>query len=199
MLLGTRNVAIHCDDTLADPAANLLRAIERFATRLPELTDGVTIDFGGFTSLRLRDLPGANGDLIVCEPDFDDDPHQNFRDNITTSLAVVSSQAAWLHRLETRGEPARANTVVTWTDAALATGTFFLRRRTPVSDNDSGWHLGARDAAQASEIRSGLLHEWLRLRPESLPFLALPPGWIVLFDDGSPIALFDGETPRWSA
>lgn len=184
--VGGQEVVVNCAPQLERQAASLLELLDMLQLSGEELRGGETVQFGWV----LLTLVERGGELVVHEPDFDGDPFTELRDDLTASLTVTAEQAQLLARLGLRSEPARfQQNVVTGKDC-LGERRVYLEHKQPVAPDDSGWYVGPVEGTP-QEFASIRVYELLRLRPALLQALALPQGYLVVFEGDEIKAVLD--------
>ncbi|HEX6322869.1 MAG TPA: hypothetical protein VFZ36_04015 [Vicinamibacterales bacterium] len=159
-------------------AEDVLATIERLAAAKP-LRPGLRIRFG-WSMLTLREM---NGEWILCEPDFDGDPLNDVRPDISTTLDVVSRQTAFARRVGVRPVDATFDQFILIGRGAWDAHDIQLFRDESRDADDSGWSLAPANAPSAgdrdAEYDAVRTFDALRKRPSILPVLVLPPGYAV--------------------
>jgi len=195
-LIGSTTVIVECGDDLRPQAEGLLGKLAELHERGPALRDGTTIEFG-WAPLRLR---AADGGLLVCEPDFDGNPWQDWAPTVDRTLRVLSGQVALLNTLGVAGVPARFDDKVVAARGCLDVPRIYLERVTPEAAHDSGWYIDTVDGPDTprppDELEGLYVYQLLARRPPVLPLLALPPGYLAVMngDEVEGIADADGTT-----
>ena len=157
--------------------------------RGPALCDGSIIQFG-WSRLVLK---GELDELRVCEPDFD--CPGDVLPYVDETLRIAVAQAAVLGRVGTQGVDARFDTRLIAAKGALDEDRIYLERSEPTSEEDSGWYIGPADGPKrelaADDLEQLYVSQLVSLRRDVLSVLALPPGYLVVFDG----ELIDGICP----
>lgn len=155
-----------------------------------ELRDGSSIDVG-WVILTAR---GQGRELILCEPDFDGDPFHHQSPTVTTTLMVLSQQRDVLARVGNDGTPTRWNEKVVLAKGCLSARKLYLERKADVSAGDSGWYIGpVGEDGPTGELEARYAYQLLKERPELAQALALPPGYLVVFNDSTIEAVLNPE------
>lgn len=180
-------------------------AIAKFAPWFIAALQSVEIDRGvgflcegeqivaGWTTLTLVREP--DGLLWVHEPDYAS-PHPlvQTRGDVTTSLAVLAEQK-WRCVDQERCEPAALSfrDVIVVARGSLDAQHIYLERTTDaVDDGDSGWFVGFADQDDEpnnADVEAIFVFQLLTLRPQLLPMLTLPAGYLVVFQGDSVVAI----------
>ena len=188
--LGGLKLVARCDDGLAVQARSLLELLAGLRGKGKGLADGVTVQFGWLVlTLRRRGKK-----LLVCEPDFDGDPFHDLREEVSCTLSVLVGMTAVLNRLGVNGLSARFDDKVVAAKGRLAERRVYLQRSKP-RPGDSGWYVGPVDGRvpekKPASYESLYVYELLRRRPNLLRVLALPPGFLAVFDGDEVEAIVD--------
>jgi hypothetical protein len=199
--IGNKRVILQCRDDLAPQGGDILKEIRRtFTPQSERLTHGFTIQWG-WSVLCLRD---RTPDLILCEPSFRGNPFVEWSDDVTTTLAVLSMQVAFLRSIDFPGSDcvtARFDDKIVLAKGCLSNQRIYLERINvsrgrPGLVDDSGWYIGPVPALENTpEYQSMRIYELLRLRPAAVQVLELPPGFLVIFD-GNKVAGIQGPQGR---
>ncbi|HEY4001258.1 MAG TPA: hypothetical protein VGO93_20470 [Candidatus Xenobia bacterium] len=179
----TRHTVSHpCGTILAECSAVFEGQLVQFVEGLrniEELQDGFRVQFG-WSHVVLR----QNGETYrVEEPDFNGDPYQGMRPDVTLTLLIAAWQAMVCRRVGAVGPD------VTWEDDlvmagdALGEDRVFMKREAPTESTPSLWYLGAVREAKArlqpSMVRG--YQVWQR-RPCLVTVLCLPPEYLCVFE-----------------
>lgn len=171
------HVVLMCADDAEEQAEWVLSVL----TRLPPggLIPGRTLRFG-WSSLRLD----PRGDsLVVTEPDFDGDPLNDWRDDITVTLRI---QGRMLETTQTVGTeplfPRYADKVAAVPGWDRSHRVAMARARAP-EGTDSGWLIVPPGPPGDETFETFPVYSLLRRRPALMSALALPGGWVAEFED----------------
>lgn len=173
--IGGRAVVARCEPTLAPEAARLLDGVARKWPNGRGLAEGATFD-AGWTRLRLI---GADGALVLCEPDFEHGGHVS---HVQHTLAVAAAQAKVLRRLRVKGDAPRHDAKVVVRRGALEAARAQLERHT-VAPGSSGWFVGLPDEdppPEASAFETLTVGDLVERRPALLALFALPVGYTAI-------------------
>ena len=189
-VVANKRLVVYCKEIQRDQAQSLLEALSGIHTQGLSLEDGTHIQFG-WSLLALR----AHGnELVVWEPDYLGDPFADHLQQADVTLQVVSEQAAVLNTIGIGGEAASYNTKVVVAKGCLREKALYLERRAPVDKQDSGWFVGRvnqeKELAE-EDCETHYIFELLRHRPALMKVLALPVGYLVIFDGDGIRALFN--------
>lgn len=190
--VGRSTLRARCAENLSSSAEWLLNTVASFAGQGKWLADGVIVQVG-WSLLRLR---GDDAELTVCEPDFNTNPFRDFRDDVTCTLTVLARQNLIHQRLGIERTPVRYDDKVVFKKGCLADKRVYAQRQEP-GDGDSGWYLGPvegrSEAPDASEMEARYVFQLLSERPCLLDIVALPEGYLVVFDGDTIEAILDPE------
>jgi hypothetical protein len=135
---GQITLAVHCEDSLGQQAKSLLAVLMPLGGQGKGLADGVTVQFG-WSVLTLRQ---DGSELVVCEPDFGGNPFTSVREDVSSTLTVLTQQTDVLNCLGLDGVPARFDEKVVLATGRLQEERVYLQRGTPAA-GDSGWYVGS--------------------------------------------------------
>ncbi|QGJ70648.1 Hypothetical protein PBC10988_23460 [Planctomycetales bacterium 10988] len=178
--IGEKTVAIHCQEDLGPFAEGLLAYLkETFMGHSDQLNDGYKIQFG-WTLLKLQQ---QKGDLVLFEPNYQSDPFTEWRNEISTSLAVAAQQNEILKQTEAEGVPALFQDKIVMAQGSVDEEKIYLYRSKAPSEGDSGWYIAPveMDEGEEPEYEAMFVFELLQRRPALLKVLLLPPGYMVVF------------------
>jgi hypothetical protein len=202
-VVGAYTIVLNCDHRLEQQAEWLLKTIGEIHKTDP-IQDGSTIEVG-WSILVL--VASESGQLVVCEPDFDEDPLEKVVDDVTRTLYILAEQNYVItetHTEETAQIPRFDQTVVL-KKGVLEEENIFLERSESDGENvdDSGWFIGNAeddDIDENEEIseedideeyEACYVYELLKKRPALLSVLGLPPGYVVVFNGDEIDAIVD--------
>jgi len=159
----------------------LLSTVSKFHGQGKGLADGIIVQVG-WSLLRMR---SDGNELAVCEPDFDGNPFKDFRDDVTTTLMVLASQNTVLSKVGVERSALRFDEKVVMKKGVLSEARIYAERQDP-RPGDSGWYVGPRSKGGAApgvdELEAKWVFEFGKLRPCLLDVMALPPGYVAIFD-----------------
>lgn len=180
--VGGRTIVARCAPALAPEAARLLEAVAKRWPNGRGLAEGATVE-AGWTRLRLI---GVDGQLVLCEPDFEHGGHVS---HVQHTLAVAAAQAQVLRRLRLEGDAPMHDATLVVRRGALTADRVQLERGEP-APGASGWYVGLPDEdppTDADAFETLTVGDLVERRPALLALLALPPGYM---------AIVDGETVK---
>jgi len=171
-------------------ARSMLDTFARLHAAGPKLAPGSRIDFGW----AVLQIEAQGKDWLVCEPDFDSEP-MRWLPSVDATLGVLQSQAALMRELGVAPRATRGDQTLWLAPDALDASGVYLHRTEPESAAECGWYIGRErgegddaEPQRALRVRAGRL---LTLRPAWLPFLALPAGYLVKFENDAVTAIYD--------
>ncbi|MDI1484471.1 hypothetical protein [Polyangium sp. y55x31] len=190
--VGGETVVARCAPEQALEARTMIeRGFGPLAGRKPGL-EGAVVVFG-WAAYRLE---RREGQLLVCEPDFDEDPRQ-FRPDVTASLRVVARQVGLVKMLGVKPEGCRFDDKILADRAALRAREVVLHRTGPAKGGDAGWYMGRADAKgkpPAEELAGFMSCGLVRLgRERLLDVLVLPVGFVARFDGDTLLGIADAR------
>lgn len=178
--IGPERIVVTCADTLSNQAEWLLGLLARLYSQGVPIEEGKKIQFGWSMLSFIRREDGV---LMVCEPDFTNDPFTRFREDISDTLVIQGKQNSLAERLGVIPCPPSFQDKIVLEKGCLATSRVYLERRS-TSPGDSGWYIGNRDSGDKSpELDAIFVYQLLKLRPDILPVLCLGVGYLVIFGE----------------
>ncbi len=186
--IGGRTVVARCAPALAPEAARLLEAVAKKWPNGRGLAEGATVE-AGWTRLRLI---GAEGALVLCEPDFERGGHVS---HVQHTLAVAAAQAKLLRRLRLAGTAPLHDATVVVRRGALTAPRVQLEREEP-GPGSSGWFVGLPDEdppAAADAFETLVVGDLVERRPALLALFALPAGYMAIVAGDRVEAVFDPD------
>lgn len=199
-----QTIVAQCDKHLEHQAQWLLETIAGIAKSEP-LDDGSTIEVGWTMLVLVR---RDENTLIVCEPDFDNDPFEKAVEDVTRSLLVITEQNYVItetHTTETARIPRFDDTVILQ-KGVLEQEEIYLERNEPSGETDSGWFIGIPDENEDEEtelseddFEACYVYELVTKRPSLLSVLGLPVGYAVVFiGDDIDAVMDENDTDVWN-
>jgi hypothetical protein len=181
--IGEKTVTLQCRDDLEPQADGLLGHLKRtFTPHSEQLKHGFKIQFG-WSVLCLLD---RTSDMLICEPNFRGNPFQQWSDDVSTTLAVLSEQVGFLRSIAfpaSDSMPARFDDKIVLSKGCLSHQQIYLERCETSKEGDSGWYIGpVLRSSEKPEYEAMRVYELLDLRPATLGVLCLPPGFLVVLD-----------------
>lgn len=173
--IGGRTVVARCTPALAPEAARLLEAVARRWPNGRGLAEGATLE-AGWTRLRVI---GAEGALVLCEPDFEHGGHVS---HVQHTLAVAAAQAKLLRRLRLTGDAPMHDATLVVRHGALAAPRVQLERAEPGAGS-SGWFVGLPDEEPPTDpaaFETLVVGDLVERRPGLLALFALPAGFMAI-------------------
>jgi len=179
--MGAKTIIVRCDVALRPQAEWLLGYIrETFGSDGGQLRDGFKLQVG-WSILSLRE---QNGKLVINEPNYYGDPFTECHDDISCTLRVQVEQNAILQLAEVDDAvPALFQDKVVLAKGCLDEKRVYLERTKNSPPGDSGWYIGpAAGGKRKPALEAIYVYDLLKERPALLQVLALPPGYLVVFD-----------------
>ena len=158
---------------------------------------GDCIEFG-WTRFVLRE---EGGEIVVRAPDFERDPFRDTTDDLSLSLEIQTEQNSVLRRIGEVGHAARFWEKIVFARGALQESRIYLERAAGSPADDSGWYIGPVEKMDSTSIDLAAcrVSDLLRLRRPLMSVLAVPPGYLVVFDGDAIDAVLNGnDVDVWS-
>lgn len=184
-----------CDADLETQARALLGALTEMHKGGPSLKSGSVVHYG-WVDLRLEICDAEATVLRVCEPDFVGAGIEHTIPRVDYTLRVLEEQARLLRTLGCSGEQTTCTDSVVVARDCLLEPRIYLERRAAVGRRDSGWYIGPVESSNGNELESVPAYRLLSLRPEVMPVLSLPRGYIATFDGERLEAILDDQDRR---
>lgn len=190
--IGGQPVVVHCDPALQEAAEWLLGALVQLDAQ-QKLHDGAQIAFA-WIPLRLRQEADA---LVVEEPHFAQGAVDGANVDLSRTLAVTTAQLELARKAGTQPVRAWFADRVLVEPGCLQETNVYLQRMHDGAEGDSGWYLGLADREARglpppteSELEARRVFELFE-RPHLLQVLALPAGFLAVFEDARLRTLLD--------
>jgi hypothetical protein len=178
-VIGVKRVTARCAQRVALQAQWVLDLLGKLELESEILRDGSRIELGWV----ILTVAGTSGEFTLLAPDFARDPFRDATDDLTVCLEVQAKQNDVLRRLGVEGETASFQDKVVIAKGALHLERVYLERTANVAKGDSGWYIGpVINTDEKPPLEAIYVFELLKHRPDLLQVLALPPGYLVVFD-----------------
>lgn len=175
---GNQTIVVHADPSLDGEVERLFEVFAALRAEAFVIADATELPIG-WTRLRFA-VEGPT--ITVLEPDYDGDPEQGWRPDISVSLATLARQRAVLELVDVEGEAIDFDRHVLVVRGALEQPDVFLLRVTSPGGRMTGWRLSPTAGMQPEdEVDSLPVHEILRARPELVDAMLLPAGYMAFF------------------
>ena len=190
---GTR-FFLDCDAAAAPWARLLMRAMMGLPAE--DICDGYRVEVG----FSLFTLAAEDGGYRILAPDYEDGPLLHTTTDLTVALWVLVEQSAMLRRCGETGETVRFDDEIVVADGALDAPCISLQRYDDL-EAASGWCLEALAEGEDGEVAAVpaegytamYAYELLLRRPETAQVLALPRGYLAIFEESRLACLISGE------
>ena len=185
------NFYLNCRDELTEQAIWLSTVVENIGQKHMNLVNGARFQIG-WSILKLVATPKG---LILCEPDFDSDPFQRFREDVSSTLAVLSAQRDLVSKVGCEPEEVRFDDKVIIFKGCLDESGLY-GQRSPPSTGDSGWYFGPtreHRAPTVNDLEAVWVYELLHRKPALLPALCLPANWMVVWEGSEIVGIADPD------
>lgn len=195
-----RVVVVNCGEDLSVQAAALLSKLEQLHRQGPALRAGAIVQFGWSRLTFER----HEEDLVVCEPDFDNDPFSRTVPGVDRTLRVASEQAGICQLVRAVGQDASFDQTLTIAKGYISTPRIYLDRRPSEVRGFSGWYLGPfaeeGPANNLEQLEFIYIYQLLKLRPAVMKVLNLPINYVVVLSEDAINIIFDSMgAVVWSA
>lgn len=187
--------SLSCEPRLESQGNWLADLVSSMEAKSSGLHDGMTIQVGWSVTKLIQ----VGNDLVLHEPDFARNPFDDYRPSVDTTLAVLVTQVDLLSKLKCKGVQARFDDKIVVQRGCLSHDRIYAERAEP-KPGDSGWYIGSAERGitsaeppASSELEAIWVYELLRLRPSVLEALALPVGWLVVWNGTNIEGIADHE------
>ncbi|MCA9701528.1 MAG: hypothetical protein KC431_28670 [Myxococcales bacterium] len=190
---GARTVYAGADPGLATEVERLFLLLEDLRAESVEISGNTELPIG-WTTLTFTVEGEAGERLVVREPDYDGDPEEATRADISVSLAVLARQRAVLERVNVAGEAIDFDEHVLTIAGSLDIDEVLLLRVPSPGGRLTGWRLAPTAGIKEEDALESLpVHVILRRRPALLDAMLLPPGYIVYFAGDQMTTILDPD------
>ena len=187
---GTKTLVAQCHEILEAQAQWLLDYLKKkFSLASDQLQDGFKIQVG-WSILCLVEKDNA---LVLCEPNYRDNPFQNWNDDVTDTLTVQAQQN---HIIQLLGVPESLPSLfqdkIVFSKGALFERSIYAERSKSPKEGDSGWFVGpVTESKQNPVYESMYIFQLIHHRPALLQLLSLPPGFSAIVE-GNDVTKIEG-------
>ena len=190
-IAGSKIVAI-CSDEFTPQVTWLLGVILQMNSRGTVLADGFRFQLG-WSILTLRRK--SDGSLIICEPDYLNNPFEDALESVNITLDIQAKQKEFSRKYAVTPMITSFQDKIVVENDALAEDEIYMERSVPSPEkNDSGWYIGRRKKNDAApEIKAVFAYELLKLRPQLFASLILPAGYMVFINKEKIIEIFNSK------
>lgn len=178
-VIGNRKFNVKCEKSFELQADWLLELLEKTENKNGYLKNGYKIQIG-WTIITLNE---CDNEVTVLAPDYDTNPFVNTSEDLTVSLSIQLKQNYCLNRLQLEGEAALFKDKIVVAKGAILSRKVYLERSKDAVVGDSGWYLGlVEESEQPQELEAYYVYQLLKIRPSLLQALAIPRGYLVVFN-----------------
>lgn len=163
--------------------------------------DGQPIAIGWTTVyLALRKAADGSTYFMAQEPEYDGDPENVRRDDLSATLRVLAEQRSVLERSGSEAQAVNFDQHLLTVRGALEAENVFLMRVSSPGGRMTGWRLAPTDVQMGDfEVDSIPVYELLAKRPALVSALILPDAWMAYFQGEELVALVDpANAVAWS-
>lgn len=188
-VIGDRTFVVKCEESLSLQAEWLLELIKEIEES-SRIKNGMRIQAGWtiFTTIERNDC------IEIVAPNYDTDPFNETSEDLTVSLSVQLRQNQLLKELNLDGEESLFQDKIIVVKGAIDLEKIYLERSQSVTKGDSGWYLGpVEESDDEIELEAIYIYQLVKLRPDLLKALAIPRGYIVVFDKDRIEAILDDD------
>jgi hypothetical protein len=178
--IGRETVLANCAPELEAQADWLLDLFARMHESGRLMQEGKRVQVG-WSILILRRSTSAD-ELVICEPDFAHNPFVDVVEDVTSTLRVLVGQNELVQRAGAETVGISFQDKIVMAKGCLEHESVCMQRgEVHPEKSDSGWFLGPQERSDSSpELEAIHAYQLLVQRPELVPALALPPGYMVM-------------------
>jgi hypothetical protein len=188
--IGSKTVVAQCHEVLEVQVQWLLEYLKKkFDLESDKIKDGFKMQVGWSILCFVE----RDSELILCEPNYQENPFQDWRDDITDTLTVQAQQNHILQLLGiAESTPALFQDQIVYAKGAFFEKQICLERATNLKEGDSGWYVGpVTDSKERPAYEAMYVYQLIHHRPVLLQLLSLPPGFSSLVD-GNDVVKIEG-------
>ncbi|MED1785773.1 hypothetical protein P4V43_28565 [Brevibacillus fortis] len=183
-----RTFVVTCKEFLVKQADFLLDLFADVEDEIGPIKNGAKIQVG-WTILLVFERDGY---MEIVAPDYDTNPFTETTSDLSVSLVVQMAQNNCLQTVRAEGESVLFQDKIVVAKGALEQEHVYLQRAEDVRKGDSGWYLGPVEGeVDSDQLESYYVYQLVQLRPSLLQVLALPRGYIVVFQGDQIEAVLD--------
>ncbi|MFF2484314.1 hypothetical protein [Paenibacillus sp. NPDC058071] len=187
-VINGRKFVANCVEYLSPQAEWLLELFKQIEADRGQIIPGMKIQIG-WTIYTVID---RNGVLEIAAPDYKTNPFSDVSEDLSVSLSVQLAQNHIVNKLNIDGEAALFQDKIIVAKGAFNLEKVYLERSKNYTNGDSGWYLGPIEKSnEHAELEAYYIYELLTLRPSLLKALAIPRGYIVVFEKDEIEAVLD--------
>jgi len=138
----------------------------------------------------------SDGELILLEPDYSDDPFKRTREDLTCTLSIQAEQNDFNIAVSASPFVTSFQDKIIYSKSSLDQKNIYLERKSPRL-NDSGWFIGTNDRNISNydidNLAACYTYELLKIRPAIMKVLQMPPGYLIVFDGSEVEAVLNPE------
>lgn len=180
------NVSV--ESYLKEQAETLLEVISNIELR--KLKDNFKVQIG-WTIFTLQEVAE---EYIILSPDYSKNPQSDRTDDITIALWIQLEQGTLLNKLKLTGELISFQDKIICSKGVLNLDNIYLDRNGSCVKGDSGWYIGPVDEANSNEeLEAYYAYQILKIRPSIIQALALPRGYMAVFNKDNLEAILDED------
>jgi hypothetical protein len=183
--------SVKCRDDLAAQATWLSTIVENLGDSQAHLIAGAAFQIG-WSVLKLVDTTQG---LMLCEPDFDNDPIYDFREDVSSTLDVLHAQQTLMSKVGCSPTDIRFDDKVVIFRGCLEEARIYGERREP-EKGDSGWYFGPtreHSSPSANDLEFVFAYQLLHRRPQLVSAMCLPANWIVVWEGQKVVGIADSD------
>lgn len=189
-VISGRKFVANCEEFLSPQVEWLLELFKEIEADQGQITPGMKIQIG-WTIYTVIDRDGV---FEIVAPNYKTNPFSDMSEDLSVSLSVQLAQNHILNKLNIDGEASLFQDKIVVAKGAIDLEKVYLERSKNYIIGDSGWYLGpVEESNEDSELEAYYIYQLLNLRPSLLKALAIPRGYIVVFEKEEIEAVLDED------
>jgi hypothetical protein len=181
--------SLNCREELTAQAIWLSTVVENVGGKRTNLVAGATFQIGWSVLKLLKTTEG----LMLCEPDFDNDPFHNFREDVSSTLDILHAQQNLVSKVGCSPVDIRFDDKVVMFKGCLEESGIYGERSQPTK-GDSGWYFGPtreHDTPTAKDLEAIWAYELMHKGLHLLSAMCLPANWMVVWEGQEIVGIAD--------
>lgn len=187
-----KEVFFYCDEILSQEADFLAELLEQEQKKYHILGDGKILCFGW----NYYKVVCVEDKYQILAVDLKGNPFSETVEDLTLNLEIFGSQLKVIKKTGVIPVHVTFQDTMIVRKTALHASEFYLQRLEPVSQDDSGWYMGALDDTDSDEPTDYVriyTYQLLSICKEALSVLQLPVDTIAVFENGTLMEIVDGD------
>lgn len=190
--LNGKKICFVCDERLQQEADFFAEILEQEDKTQGVLEDGKTICIGWsyYKVLQVEEK------FHIQTVDLAGNPFQEVEEDLSLSLEIFGAQLKIIKETGMTPDHVTFQDVILIRKSAVHASGIYLQRSEPVSEEDSGWYMGALEDTESNDPEDYTriyTYQLLSICKQALSVLSLPVGVIAVFQNGELVEIVDGD------